>query len=375
VNLCKLRQHCLCAALLVGLTACSHDSYLVVTLLAGDSAFADITSVEVTVSAPGRSLKTLTPDYDATKYPSFDTHTGPRFSVAFTPESTDAVDVVVIVKSASDPCLGRGLAPGVALKKGDTTRVEVKVFHVIGACPGSSGVDAGADGAPPEGGMTFPGCDPLAPASCPASQACFVDCTGKAATCVAGGSKGPGELCTSNVDCAPGNECFDFSDIPGCAAATKICMRFCAQDADCPGGDGAARGADASSSTSYVYPGGTCNTRVECGGGLVTSYQRCSFACDPRGDGRTGCPAGLFCFLFQNASGEDSPDCGCKDPGRIGTDGASCTSSASCAPGFICNQTGTTRLCRQLCKPVAPSDCGSKTCTPLANNAGFGVCL
>jgi hypothetical protein len=378
VNLCQLRRSGLYAILWLGLTGCAHDSYLVVTLLSGDSAFADIAAVEVTVSAVGQGGKSLTPDYDATKYPSFDTHTGPRLSLAFTPQNTAPVDVVVVVKTASNPCLGRGVASAVVLKRGDTTRIEVKVFHVIGACPGSNGdgSDASTDAPSPDGRVTFPGCNPAVPATCSAAQTCSVDCTGKAATCVASGTRGTGEPCASNTDCTAGNACFDFSDIPGCAAATKICMRFCARDLDCAAGDstGLAAG-DAAAAMSYVYPGGACQTNVECGGGLVTSYRRCSFACDPRADARTGCPSGLFCFLFQDAALQDSPDCGCKDPSRTGTDGAACTTSASCAPGFICNQTGITRVCRPLCKTASPSDCGGKTCTALSNSAEFGVCL
>lgn len=359
------------ATVALALTACSHDAYLVATLVSGDTAFSDVTAVEVSVSAPGRTPKILSPDFDATRYPTFDTHTGPRLSIAFTPDSPGPVDLVVTVKSASNPCLGQGRVEGVALKRADTTRIEVKVLHVVGACPAPGEIaDAGVDGA--DGRVTFPGCEPAAPASCPASQSCYVDCVSQAATCVAAGARGPGERCASNDDCAPGNECFDYSGISGCGASTKLCMKFCGEDGDC-----ASAGADAAgTSGAYAYPGGACSAAVECGGGVVTSYRRCSFACDPRGDGRTGCPDGLLCFLFRGTSGNDAPDCGCKDPSRTGTDGTICVSSVNCAPGFICNQTGTTRTCRQLCQPSSPTDCSGKSCTPLSNDsAGYGVCL
>ena len=78
----------------------------------------------------------------------------------------------------------------------------------------------------------------------------------------------------------------------------------------------------------------------------------------------------------RGASGLDSPNCGCREPTRTGTDGAPCVSSADCAPGFICNQNGNTLTCRQLCLAGAgSSECALKTCMPLATYPKLGVCL
>ena len=114
-----------------------------------------------------------------------------------------------------------------------------------------------------------------------------------------------------------------------------------------------------------------------CGGSVATSYKTCSFACDPRGNGQLGCPAGLFCFLYRDsATGQDNPDCGCRAPTRVGTDGQACVSSASCAPGYICNMMGGTQVCRKLCKMTSPGDCAApQICGALQNNSVFGVCV
>src|SRR5207237_7748265 len=112
---------------------------------------------------------------------------------------------------------------------------------------------------------------------------------------------------------------------------------------------------------------------------VATTYKTCGFECDPRGAGTTGCPTGLTCFLFKPTVGEDSPACACPSSKRVGVDGATCTSSGDCAPGFLCDQMGGGQFCRKICKMSSPTDCPStpvkQTCTALQNNTVFGVCI
>jgi hypothetical protein len=108
----------------------------------------------------------------------------------------------------------------------------------------------------------------------------------------------------------------------------------------------------------------------------MTTYKTCTFACDPRGDATAGCPAGLHCFLLHRAAGGDGPDCGCREPSRTGTDGTTCTSSANCQPGFVCNESNGALACRRICLVTSPTpECGDQTCTPVSTNPTFGVCL
>jgi len=188
--------------------------------------------------------------------------------------------------------------------------------------------------------------------------------------CIPGGARGPGEACASNNDCMPGTQCFDYGSIPGCAAGTKICLRFCADDAQCTGA-----GATEADAGATLVPS-ACRNPVSCGP-TVTSYHTCTFACDPRGDATTGCPAGLNCFLFADqAGGPERPDCSCREPSRTGTDGADCTTSSNCAPGLICNEMGGTRKCRKLCTMGSTGECGgTQGCMNLLNNNVFGVCI
>jgi len=371
--------------LLVAWASCSHDSYLVLNLRSGDSDFTGVAFVEVTVTQAGRAPKLLSPDYDSARYNTFSSASGPTLSVSFSPDVSGTVDVDVVVKDINKMCLGRGNLRDITLVANGTTRVAISIKHTADctATQTDGGTDdSGTDASGTiDSGVTFPGCDPANAASCPSGKTCFVDCTTKAGTCVAGGNRGPGESCSTNSNCMPGTQCFDFSGISGCSNPTRICMKFCASDGQClatpsPTGDAGAPTPDGGAPlSSFDYPGGSCQSPVVCSGGVTTSYRTCNFVCDPRGDGKIGCPSGLTCFLYRDRNGGDSPDCGCREPSRTGTDGMACTSSVNCAPGFICNQMSATSVCRRLCSANSTTDCGTKTCTMLTNNVGFGVCL
>lgn len=421
------------AGCLLSALSCSHDSHLVVTLISGDTPFVDVAIVEVEVQNAGMSTTLI---YDRSRDPEpstpITTSMPKTFSVAFTPSRSGDVTVRVFARSQAGACVGEGSTTTV-IQKGDISRTTVALFHST-AC----GSHDGGPPPPQDGGVTFPGCNPAAHGlMCPVAQTCFVNCSTQRGMCVTAGNRGPGEACTSNNDCMPGTQCFDYGGIPGCAAGTKVCLRFCASDAQCAAGQGAggaapggasmdgggaggmgsssggmtgASAADAGASVDAASPDGgggqgggaggasgiaaatprtaaganslgpsACQNAVVCDL-TTTTYKTCTFACDPRGEGTLGCPAGLLCFLYKNPipGKPDSPDCNCREPppNRMGTDGAPCTSSVSCAPGHICNQTGGTLTCRRLCKMSSPGDCTApQGCSRLENNDTFGVCV
>jgi hypothetical protein len=370
-------------------SSCSRDSFLVVTLTASRP-FENVGWVDVEVqSTSGASMATL--HYDRSTNPvSFGTATEPSktLSVGFTPERSGTVNLLVTARSPNRLCIiGTGSATNAPIKKGDVSSAMVAMVHLAN-CPGPDG-GTPDEGSTSDSGITFSGCDPAMPeAMCAGTQTCFVDCSNSRGMCVAGGTKGPGEICTGNGDCVPGTQCFDYSGVPGCVAGTRVCLKFCAGHSQCSvmtgaGGRGGGAGSGgagggtggAGGSTGSGAAAGACRDPVVCGNTLTT-YKTCAFECDPRGQANLGCPAGLLCFLYQDpAGGPDSPNCSCREPTRIGTDGVACGTSAACAPGYICNIMSTTRVCRKLCKLDSPADCAApQTCNPLQNNS-FGVCL
>jgi hypothetical protein len=249
------------------------------------------------------------------------------------------------------------------------------------SCPADAGV--------PDGGTTFPGCDPASPGTgndagvvaCMSTQTCTVDCTPPNSApprneCVMAGSGGPGASCPNmNADCQPGTQCFDYTGL-GCGV--KVCLKYCNDDADC-----AAFGAGGGG------PGSVCQGPVQCpgtngGAPIVTRYHTCTFNCDPGASAaatRGGCPTGLACVM---AGSMDAVDCTCTS-GRTKQEGASCSSSLDCAPGLLCNEMGGTKICRAVCRcdaaggvcTAAGTDCptAGTHCNPTTNNTRYGVCL
>lgn len=338
----------LLAAAVLAAPACSHDSYLTVTLRSDGTSYAGVTRVVVVVTAAaGEPMATRAFEVGGAAGVTIDATTSKTLSVSFTPERSGVVTLQVSV-FAADACLGSG-ATSATIQKDGVARATVTL--TASGCPGNT--DGGAD-AP----TTFPGCDPAVAGSCPADETCYIDCSTQTGRCVPAGTRGPGETCGSNNDCAPGTQCFDF----GCPTTTRACLKFCDGD-------------DACSAISSAAGQSTCRDPVLCP--AMTTYRTCGFACDPRGTATVGCPAGLNCFLYADpAGGQDSPSCGCPAASRVGTDGASCQSTADCAVGFICDQMAAGLFCRRLCKMGSAGDCGdSQTCTALANNTVFGVCI
>jgi hypothetical protein len=227
-------------------------------------------------------------------------------------------------------------------------------------------VDAGADGGAPDAGGAFPGCAAANP-DCPDDGVCQINCTARTATCTAGGSGPHGSACTSNRDCAPGTQCFDYGAL-GCAV--KICRRYCDTDGNCPQPLQAALGKN------------TCAVPIGCPS-APGAYNTCTLACDPTwsaaANGTTSCPDGLSCLLLDG----DHADCACPPATQKKLEGATCMSGDECAPGLVCNTMAGTKTCRALCKCYAdgatcgaPGDCPPSThCSPLTNGVVNGVCL
>jgi len=337
--------------------SCAHDSYIVVQMRSAGVDLIGVSEVTVTVkdTATGMPMVTRTFKVPVDGGLAIDGTTGKTFSLSFTPDRSGTVDLAVTACTgtgcaATGACMAAGTQLGVRINKGGTTNTTVALAP--------SSTCGTPDGGTPDGKVTFAGCAPAQPGSCPAPQTCYVDCKEKKGVCVQGGARAAGEACDSNSDCMPGTQCFDF----GCGANTKYCLKFCNTDVDCAG----------STTVSAVS---TCTDPVICP--EMTSYKTCGFTCDPRGDGKKGCPVGLTCFLYSTgAGGQDAPGCGCSSPTRVGTDGAKCTAASDCAPGFLCDQMLGGTFCRRLCQMATPGDCPTgQTCTALQNNATFGVCL
>lgn len=356
----RVRARVLFAATVAASTlACSSPQSFVILLLEsqGPSPITAVAEVEVDVMKANQPLSVL-------RYGARDLVIAPDASVAmgtlsvsFSGDQTGDVEFDVKVRDGQGCQRGHGAAI-ITIKKGATVEGLV-LLAPEQLCP----ADGGPDGSHSIGGG-FPGCDPVHPV-CAGGQTCQVNCTAQINACTPGGSGGPGSPCQGNADCAPGSQCFDYTSL-GCA--TKICLRFCGADSDCGGASDAGGG-----------PGSFCRDPVTCGS-TVTAYHTCSASCDPTGTAalanRSGCPPGLACLL---PGSMDHVACGCPEATRTRPEGAACTSTSQCAPGFICEQT-----CRAVCRCdeknaacTAANQCPTPgtTCTPVAGETLYGVCL
>jgi hypothetical protein len=294
-------------------------------------------------------------------------------SVSFSGDVGGTVTFQVVALDAQRCVVGVGEATQ-QIRKGASTEVSVELTSMRD-CSADGGVppDGGTDGA------TFTGCDPVTPGTrdagvttCSPVQTCQVNCAGRRNECIMGGSGPPGATCQTNADCQPGTQCFDYT-ATGCG--TKVCLRFCGNDAECvavgAGGGG---------------PGSVCEGRVVCGA-ADTAYHTCTFNCDPTATAavsgsRGGCPGSLSCLM---PAGMDQVDCACPEPTRTKVNGEACTGPADCAPGFLCNATTSGRVCRAICRCnkdasglcTTPNTCSiaATTCTSVSSNTLFGLCL
>lgn len=209
--------------------------------------------------------------------------------------------------------------------------------------------DAGAADATNTGTAT--GCTPSTSTGCGTNQACVLKClaSGQGETsCVAAGTKQPGQVCGGVGECATGSQCYD----KGCGVS--ICRRYCATNGDC-------------------LAGTSCAADLSCPVPLTNSVRMCSQACDPRGIAQTGCAANLRCLVLPG----EATECECVAPSRVGADGSACTDSSMCAPGLICVNTGTP-VCRPICRLDQPTTCqAGRTCQTLTKptHVVFGACV
>ncbi len=339
----------------------SPQSYIVLLLESSSTPIANVAQITVVVSQGTTEMETLT--YRAGDLASAINNSDANanmgtLSVSFSGNRTGDIKFLVTALDIHGCAIGVGAAL-INIIKGATNE-GIVFLAPEESCTG----DAGAPDLPP--GSSFPGCEPSA-LSCPAAQSCQLDCQARSNICAAAGSSPAGGTCPGMTGCAPGSQCFDYSAL-GCG--TQLCLKFCATDADCAAlGDGG------------VGPGSFCRDPVACGG-VTTAYHTCSFSCDPTAaaavgsPAHTGCPAGLACVI---PSSMDHVDCSCPEATRTGKENAPCTSTAQCAPGFLCEQT-----CRAVCRCdaqsgvcTAPNDCPTTgtTCTVVPNQTIYGVCL
>jgi hypothetical protein len=376
------------AALALGGGACGKaKSFIVLNLETTDATpISGVTEVDVTVSQPPMLPKMLTYTTSAPGL-AFNATSTATLSVSFTGGRSGSVTLDVTAKDKTGCIVGSVQRFAVVIREGDTVAANVPLTPETCTPP-----DGGVDAVPESD--AFSGCDPATPV-CPPGDTCQVDCTKNAGECTPGGTGGPGAPCTTNMDCAPGSQCFDYSNT-GCGV--KICLRFCNGDDMCQAGhadagapdggaaDGGASdgGADAgASSSASSLPPSVCQGVVPCGS-QPTPFHTCTFGCDPRqaaaAAGTTTCPAGLACIVVGSM---DQVDCSCPEPTRKGVDGDDCMGGADCAPGYICNQMADTKKCRAICRCnnknmacTAPNECGGgKTCAALTNETTYGVCL
>lgn len=327
-----------------------------------------------------------------------DVSQGPSFTKRLTyppPAGKDSltIDMVTVTSLSVSFSGGRSGPVGmvVSLMNADGCRVGVSTatLNIVMGSVFSAKIPVDADhtcdfvdGGLPDGSSSevFPGCDPVTP-QCGAGKTCQVNCGTHKGECITGGLGAPGTPCTKNDNCMPGTQCFDYA---GSGCNVKLCLRFCNDDNGCHasgGTDGGAADGGADGGGTVSGTRSLCAGPVQCGG-VTTGYHTCTFACDPRQVATTfsGCPTGLACLVVGNM---DQVDCACAEPTRTGTDGADCTTSAQCAPGYICNMMGGAQKCRAVCRCdakdmlcTAPNDCGGgRTCSALTNDTIFGACL
>jgi len=204
---------------------------------------------------------------------------------------------------------------------------------------GNGGNDGGQPGVGGQGGTsdcTEDPCKLVVPqCGCDAGDKCTLDGGGDRACEADEGGAAIGTACDAGNDCVAGAICLG-------GATTGYCGEFCATDAECEGT--------------------ICGVGLENGGTPIPDVLLCSSACDPGNAG--GCPAGLGCVLGQEEAGQMRFLFLCNAAGA-GTEGASCTTSANCAPGYGCyNNPG---ACFRNCNVNAPN-CPAQICSEITDN-------
>jgi hypothetical protein len=199
---------------------------------------------------------------------------------------------------------------------------------------------------PPAGSpcALFPQC------GCCATQNCVVTtaATGKTA-CIAAGTDGVHEPCTSNTECQKGMQCI-----------AGVCVPFCKVDSDCT-----IAGSPRCKGVQYLPSGSTTPTDVP---GLKICLAQCDVL-----NPSTVCGPNTSCF-FPYLS-DDTTEC--TAAGTSTVKGGCATNNFACAPGYICVNDGD---CFKWCRIGFATDCPSgRVCTgfmtPITKSGTeYGVC-
>lgn len=197
---------------------------------------------------------------------------------------------------------------------------------------GETGSDAGLDGGPEDAGPTDAGvcedspCRLVSPqCGCAAGEGCTLNDASER-VCEPSGPGGEGADCSVDA-CQPGFVCGEGPDY-------DVCLRFCADDTDCVGGEG---------------------SRCLIDFGVARA---CTTACDPVAN--TGCPSGAGCTIVQTAPGSGDYFINCRPAGAAAT-GDVCGNELDCEGGNSCRSAAGPRRCTAWCRTDA--DCGSgETC-------------
>jgi hypothetical protein len=217
----------------------------------------------------------------------------------------------------------------------------------------STSIDArpGADAAPSPDAPPA-ACSLVPQSGCPGGRACDFG-TGGSHVCrdvtVPGTTD---DTCAGATQCAAGYSCISTS-------GSSSCLELCAVDGDCAPATGSRCVIDVVDGNGQPIPGGTY----------------CSQACNPRSS--AGCPSAWNCALFDDAAGDYTR---CVAAGT-GTQGATCTSLLSCAPGYDCVSHDGVTTCLRNCRLGVTGDCAAGlSCRGFAGglvvgSVEWGVCL
>jgi hypothetical protein len=324
---------------------CADDTFAVVSVSTTSGSLDDVAQLRVHVTNADAEDVLFYPKQMSSPL-HLDTGRPITFSVEFKGWSGQAMfEVEPLAKDGIPLAYGRAK---VFVTRHALTAVVVSVY------PGTTRPESRQGGAMSDEGLA---CAPNAPAeACGAGNRtcgilCSTDDSPAVSMCYVAGSGGPGQVCGSNRDCAPGSQCFTLG-AAGCRVMT--CLKFCGSDAEC---------GDVNS---------FCNLPIPCGD---KTFLACSRPCDPTVSSNNGCAPGLGCFVYAG----ESTDCACPGPGGAG---ATCTQNAGCAAGLSCFiPTGAdagsgTGVCRMVCKLDAPACPSGTSCHAFDNSSRrlYGIC-
>ena len=222
-----------------------------------------------------------------------------------------------------------------------------------GTDSGTPGTDSGTPGT--DSGMStgmcpVGDCDLVSNAGCDAAmgEGCYwllpMEGADPEPLCNPAGTGTTGTPCDAPFDCQEGLTCDEGE-----------CRKVC-----CGGSD------------ATCDPGDICINFSD-GAGMLTGFGACRTPSDCDVIEQTGCPEGEACYVISN---DASVDC-ITPPVDGGTQGDSCDSLNSCAPGFLClTPEGGSSACVQACNPMSPVCPDGTSCARVGSfPADLGACL